>query len=846
MYYRKLHDNEQLYAVLQQQSKHSLSLLSMTPKLTPASFTQIPQASILGTLIESKAQVENIDPSNHQQSKSELRQAKDDPIPSLELQTDTGLQLDIEKLRSSPSSVSEPVTASSSQATTASLSSSLNIADVSGAATTECTADPSRQIANAPQTASTNQSLKVSAGQSDESNTRILPLTPLETAASEPAALQPGSNQTTALIVYPKSAGASPAPTSTAFAYPLQTEESRFRSMFVIPDLAPLGQGAFGIVRVCFHRIDGEAYAIKQMRLWEKEERANELLLREVRALARLDHPNVIRYYNAWFEWLTDEHDLWRTVNQRKNKGSKMQVSIVGDETYTENTLDGDEDEDEDSEDDEFATIRKHEELYALSATCDRQPKSDTRSLQDLDTSLIIFEKPSQENEDDEDEDKSEGDDKDQDEDEDDDWDASLGSLDMSHSTAFAQAGFTDPFMNFSSHLTKLKTKPVKEQAGRPKPSAQEQASETEDESDQSSTAHADLSRAQSELSLDDSIVAFVPGDRLEAGDGSESGSSSAASDVDQEFSVGKASTKRTTQNKSLPKLNRVDSTTILRLQPLQVQELHAVVNAKTGPTPNSEPKDPVETRAAIEKRVEEEKCVEHEREETARRLRERKGRPILLYIQMQYCKGGTLADWLRNPARQIDVIENIVIFEQIANGIAHVHKKGLMHRDLKPENIFFFDKNHVRIGDFGLSVDRSQEDSDASPLTKGRSHNPKPRFADARRGHVHTNGVGSPLYSAPEQMEAKNHYDERADIFSLGIIFFEMHHKFSTVMERVIALTNARAGKIQPSEYMSQDAVDFCVQLVKPNPKERPSAEQVLTNPWLRAMRSKGPHILY
>lgn len=73
---------------------------------------------------------------------------------------------------------------------------------------------------------------------------------------------------------------------------------------------------------------------------------------------------------------------------------------------------------------------------------------------------------------------------------------------------------------------------------------------------------------------------------------------------------------------------------------------------------------------------------------------------------QMQFCGGGTLEDFLARPDRTVDCAHNLLLFEQMVQGLAHVHEQGLIHRDLKPQNIFMTSSKDLRIGDFGLSKD--------------------------------------------------------------------------------------------------------------------------------------------
>jgi serine/threonine protein kinase len=84
----------------------------------------------------------------------------------------------------------------------------------------------------------------------------------------------------------------------------------------------------------------------------------------------------------------------------------------------------------------------------------------------------------------------------------------------------------------------------------------------------------------------------------------------------------------------------------------------------------------------------------------------------INLYIQMQLCHPATLSDWIRERNRRISEADHgqrigpaLEIFQQIVNGLAHIHSQNIIHRDLKPANIFASaDGAVIKIGDFGLS----------------------------------------------------------------------------------------------------------------------------------------------
>ena len=128
-------------------------------------------------------------------------------------------------------------------------------------------------------------------------------------------------------------------------------------------------------------------------------------------------------------------------------------------------------------------------------------------------------------------------------------------------------------------------------------------------------------------------------------------------------------------------------------------------------------------------------------------------------YFVMEFLQGEALSDRLKRAA-PLDPARALAIAAQVADALGASHQHGIIHRDLKPENIFLITKGHtadfVKVLDFGLAK-----------LTQGEekvSHK-------TRTGSV----MGTPYYMAPEQCEGRANIDHRADIYSLGVILFEM-----------------------------------------------------------------------
>jgi len=119
-------------------------------------------------------------------------------------------------------------------------------------------------------------------------------------------------------------------------------------------------------------------------------------------------------------------------------------------------------------------------------------------------------------------------------------------------------------------------------------------------------------------------------------------------------------------------------------------------------------------------------------------------------FITMEYVSGGDLKSFSKRSG-QLTIGKAIAITKQICEGLSEAHKLDLVHRDLKPNNIMIDKDGNVRIMDFGIA---------RSLKTKSMTG----------QGVM----IGTPEYMSPEQVEGKE-VDQRSDIYSLGIILYEM-----------------------------------------------------------------------
>ncbi len=124
-------------------------------------------------------------------------------------------------------------------------------------------------------------------------------------------------------------------------------------------------------------------------------------------------------------------------------------------------------------------------------------------------------------------------------------------------------------------------------------------------------------------------------------------------------------------------------------------------------------------------------------------------------YLMMEYIDGVNLRQAMQ--AGTFTPAESLAMVEKICSALKYAHEEGILHRDIKPENVLIDSKGRVKIADFGIA--------------KLVGETGRQDFTLTMRGAV----LGSPHYMAPEQFESPGDVDQRADIYSLGVIFYEL-----------------------------------------------------------------------
>ncbi|HUB86942.1 MAG TPA: protein kinase [Verrucomicrobiae bacterium] len=135
-----------------------------------------------------------------------------------------------------------------------------------------------------------------------------------------------------------------------------------------------------------------------------------------------------------------------------------------------------------------------------------------------------------------------------------------------------------------------------------------------------------------------------------------------------------------------------------------------------------------------------------------------------LYFFLMEFVDGVNLRQLLH--AGRISPREALAIVPQICDALQFAHDQGIVHRDIKPENILLDRRGHVKVADFGLAKLVAAENE---PAVAEEMAADSPSLTEA--GKV----MGTPQYMAPEQKEHPNTVDHRADIYALGVVFYQM-----------------------------------------------------------------------
>ncbi len=131
-------------------------------------------------------------------------------------------------------------------------------------------------------------------------------------------------------------------------------------------------------------------------------------------------------------------------------------------------------------------------------------------------------------------------------------------------------------------------------------------------------------------------------------------------------------------------------------------------------------------------------------------------------YLLMEFVDGVNLRQGMK--AGKFTPEEALAIVPPICDALQYAHDQGIVHRDIKPENLLLDKAGKVKVADFGIAriLNLKEPEADETDFEPG---------AELTAGAA----LGTPNYMAPEQVDAPGNVDHRADIYSLGVVFYEM-----------------------------------------------------------------------
>ena len=186
----------------------------------------------------------------------------------------------------------------------------------------------------------------------------------------------------------------------------------------------------------------------------------------------------------------------------------------------------------------------------------------------------------------------------------------------------------------------------------------------------------------------------------------------------------------------------------------------------------------------------------------------------IQLNIIMEYAENGDLNKLLEtNINKKVYFKENILInwLCQICSALKYIHYKKIIHRDIKPANIFMNNLGQIKLGDFGISK-------------------------NLKNLELASSFVGSAYYTAPEMIYVEK-YSYEIDIWALGVTFYELMNlkkPFRAEYPAIyLEIKNKEVDEI--NNIYSKPFRNLIYQMLKKNPKERPKADDILNNLFIK-----------
>lgn len=202
------------------------------------------------------------------------------------------------------------------------------------------------------------------------------------------------------------------------------------------------------------------------------------------------------------------------------------------------------------------------------------------------------------------------------------------------------------------------------------------------------------------------------------------------------------------------------------------------------------------------------------------------------VYIFMEFCSGGSLASLLEHG--RIEEEEVIMVYAlQLLEGLAYLHESGIAHRDIKPENILLDHNGIIKYVDFGAAKLIARQ---------GRT-----MAADLHASKPNKSMTGTPMYMSPEVIKGENPGKAGSvDVWSLACVILEMatgRRPWANLDNEWAIMYNIAQGnppQLPAPDQLSPQGIDFLTKCFARDPKQRPSAIELLQHEWIMTIRNQ------
>ncbi|OMJ92079.1 hypothetical protein SteCoe_5286 [Stentor coeruleus] len=193
------------------------------------------------------------------------------------------------------------------------------------------------------------------------------------------------------------------------------------------------------------------------------------------------------------------------------------------------------------------------------------------------------------------------------------------------------------------------------------------------------------------------------------------------------------------------------------------------------------------------------------------------------LWLIMEYCSAGSVADLIKVTKRTLDEVQIASVCQAALRGLEYLHDNKKIHRDIKAGNVLLDHKGIAKLADFGVSAQL------ANTLSKKDTV------------------IGTPYWMSPEVI-SRSLYNKKTDIWSLGITAIEMAEgepPYSHIhpVRAMFAIQKSPAQGLTEPHKWSNEFNDFVKKCLTIDPKQRPTAKELLIHSFIR--RNRGPSLL-